>query len=501
MTGDSDPINQAIEAGALARFVGRQRWFAGRSRGLESVRVRDEASLGFDHAGLSIVEVRHHDGSTDPYFIPWSRTDGDSDDRWTIAPGLRDGLADPSVSLALLDRLGRGEPIPTRSGGSIVGVPTRAHAEIRGATGPAPEPTYGWIEQSHSALRFGGALFLKVFRRLESGINPDFEVGRFLNEQTEFRQAPAMAGALEYRAAGSEPMTLAILQPWLESIGTAWDCGRRDLDRVFELPADKLDSALHGEETRADQLGRRTGELHRALASRPDDPAFAPRAIHEADIAAILEESRNQLERSMTALRGALPDLAEDVRGEAVALLGQESGFAARLARPPETRGRAIRIHGDYHLGQVLRTAADDFLIIDFEGEPGQPLDRRRGRHPALRDVVGMIRSMDYAAHAATFRHHESRSPDRSRIAFDWRDRCTAAFLRGYQTAAGTVDATSTARGNGSLANGDSWFGLLLLHKALYELSYEINQRPTWVRVPLRGLLALADSHGQSRPD
>ncbi|MFO0958068.1 MAG: hypothetical protein U0800_11670 [Isosphaeraceae bacterium] len=509
----SGRINEAIEGGALARFLGRQRWFAGRSRGLESVHLIDEALLAVEDAGLAIVEARHRDGSADYYFLPWKQ--GEAEERWTIAPGLVDGLCDRAVALELLDRVGRFDPLPMKSGGSIAGVPTRTFGDVRGLAGPSPSTQYGWIEQSHSALKFDGALFLKVFRRLEPGINPDFEVGRFLREETDFRRSPAMGGAIEYQPARSEARTLAILQPWVDSRGTAWDCASWGLDLL--LARDDEDRCLRGklqgrfpsatrigfltseahaanalfrestdqEVVAAGRLGFVTGEMHRALASRPNIPGFSPGVLGTEEIRITLDEGREQLRRSMAALRDFLPDLPAGLRDDARVLLDSEERLRIRLGGMwnPEPRHPSIRIHGDYHLGQVLRTGDQEFVILDFEGEPGQPLDRRRARHSPLRDVASMLRSFDYAAFASLGRIPEP-SGRQVAVVQEWRDRSSAAFLSGYR------DATRMLH----LHEAPVWLGIHLLHKALYELLYEINHRPDWVRVPLRGLLSLLTS-------
>ena len=525
-----------LEGGARARlereippFLSRQRWFAGKARAVEAVRLVDATRAG-DLPGstrLTLVEVIYREGSPDTYFLPIGTAEGEAADRLEQeAPGrviaridgaiVFDALAEPAACEALLDAIGAGRSIATRSG-AIRGVPTSFFPAARG---PADQPLpilRGSLEQSNSAVLFGDRLLMKVFRRLEPGTNPDLEIGRFLVERTRFDRLPRLAGALEYDRPGAEPATLAILQELVKNQGTGWDHalhelrgyyeelgrrrdlpepdgleGRSPLDLAAAEPPPAVFKAVGLYLKAAATLGRRTAELHVALASVADAPAFAPRPLTEADRRGLSVEIRAQVEKTLAALRANLDRLPEAVVPGARRVLDGAPGLLKSLDRLPATAIEAakIRVHGDYHLGQILRTG-EDFVILDFEGEPAKPLADRLKEQSPLKDVVGMLRSFDYAASAALFAFAKDRPEDFDRLApwaRAWQAWASAAFLKAYLAAAAGASFLPADRGQ---------FALLLesftLDKALYELLYELNNRPDWVRIPLQGVLALID--------
>jgi 1,4-alpha-glucan branching enzyme len=522
-----------LEREALPAFLRRQRWFAGKARELESVRLVDATRPG-DLPGaamLAFVEVRYGDGGSDTYLMPLAVADGPEADRWAReAPGsvvgridgpeggtlVYDALADPLVGAAFLEAIERGRTIATRDG-SVVAAPTAAYASVRGRDGAALAVVPKTVEQSNSVVLYGDRLILKVIRRLEPGLNPEFEIGRFLSEKIRFDHIPPVAGGLDYRRPGAEPTSLAILQALIPNEGTGWDHALRELRgyyaRVGGRPfsddlaalAGRPDLEAAGVETppapwaavgsyldAAAMLGRRTAELHLALASEPDDPAFAPEPLTAADLSALAAGTREQVEASLAALRDRLDQLPESARPAASRVLEGTRALLASLDELPTLPMDAtrIRVHGDYHLGQVLRTG-DDFVILDFEGEPAKPLARRREKVSPIKDLVGMLRSFDYASYAALFAATEGRPDDFERLApwaELWRTWTSASFLRQY---------FATADGAAFLPADPAHLAALLraytLDKALYELLYELNNRPTWVRIPLQGVLALVE--------
>jgi len=525
-----------LEGAARARlereippFLLRQRWFAGKARAVAAVRLVD-ATRERDLPGstrLALAEVTYREGPPETYFLPLGLAVGEAADRLEQeAPGrviarfdgsiVFDALAEPAACAALLDAIGAGRAIATRSG-AIRGLPTTFFAAARG---PADQPLpilRGALEQSNSAVLFGDRLIMKVFRRLEPGINPDLEIGRFLVERTRFDRIPRLAGALEYDRPGAEPATLAILQELIRNQGTGWDHALHELQGYYEevsrrvgpgepepaggkspldLAAEEPPAAVHkaaGAYLRAAAtLGRRTAELHLALASVADDPAFAPEPVAPADLRALAVDIRAQVDKALAALRANLDRLPEAVAAGARRVLDEAPGLLKRLDRLPATAIRAakIRVHGDYHLGQVLRTG-DDFVILDFEGEPARPLAERLKAQSPLKDVVGMLRSFDYAAFAALFAFARDRPEDFDRLApwaRSWQAWVSSAFLKEYLATAADAPFLPADRAQ---------FSVLLesftLDKALYELLYELNNRPDWVRIPLQGILALID--------
>jgi maltose alpha-D-glucosyltransferase/alpha-amylase len=334
---------------------------------------------------------------------------------------------------------------------------------------------------------FGPRFLMKVFRRVDEGVNPDFEVSRFLTERTMFDRTPRVAGAIEYDRPGCGPVTLAILQERVKHQADGWAHALAEIGRHFE----RADGTAAGDyPAAAETLGRRTAELHLALSSDATDPAFAPEPITAADVEALREEIRIQARTAFDTLRDTLDRLTEAVIPPARRLLDVGPAAVVRFAArgtdvPAATK---IRVHGDYHLGQVL-WAEGDFYILDFEGEPAKPIAVRRSKQSALKDVAGMMRSFSYAAAAGLFASSAAR-PDAAehltRWSEQWEAWTTAAFLRGYFDAVdGALFVPAAA------AQRDELLQLFVLEKALYELNYELNNRPDWLRIPLSGILRL----------
>jgi maltose alpha-D-glucosyltransferase/alpha-amylase len=370
-------------------------------------------------------------------------------------------------------------------------------------------------EQSNTSVLYGDRLFFKLFRRPEEGVNPDLEIGRFLTERAGFPYSPRVAGALEYRRARQEARTLAIAQELVVNSGDAWHYTLDSLGRFFEeaivrraevgeppLPEGNSLLALCATEPpalarqtmtdfleRAKLLGRRTAELHLALASDDEDPAFAPEPITP-----FYQRSLYQTMRSITVQNfRLLRTLAEEVP-EANQIIDLEAQVVRRLQRvlEPKIAATRIRVHGDYHLGQVLYTGKD-FVIIDFEGEPARPLSERRIKRSPLQDVAGMLRSLNYAAYSALYGR-------RGGIGLDIDPSSLQHWVQFWYTwAAGAFLGTylEVAKGASFLPKVPDHTEVLLhtflLGKAMYEVGYEANNRPAWIKIPIQGLLHLLE--------
>ena len=356
---------------------------------------------------------------------------------------------------------------------------------------------------------------LKLFRRIEPGPNPEFEIGRALGA-LGFTRVPLLAGALEYVRPGLDTGTLAIVQSAVKHQGSGWDFTIDELRRYYERVAPRGRDRHDGKEGQDRQarrqeggtsgpsaffaslenwylssavtLGKRTAEMHLTLASA-SGPAFAPEPIDGGAIAAAAREMRAHAEVSLDLLARQIGTLNETSRPLAEAVLGARRTLLARFDELAATRnaGRRIRIHGDYHLGQVLRTE-EDFVILDFEGEPSRSIADRREKHSPIKDVAGMLRSYSYAAYAALFAftvHAPDEYPLLESWADTWQHWAADAFLGGY---------TATIGESPLVPHGAAWSALMrafVLDKALYELSYELNNRPDWVRIPLAGIKKL----------
>jgi len=373
----------------------------------------------------------------------------------------------------------------------------------RAAALDAPLPSGRWPivrpagEQSNTSLMFGRRFMLKLFRRLEPGPNPELEISRFLTGRG-FTHIPPLAAGLEYERAGDEPTSLALLQAFVANTGTAWEQAVHDVRRSLlgdapVAPATKTVSFLPS----ATALGQRTAEFHLALGAG-DDPAFAPEAFTADHVAEIVAHLKDDVDRSLALLADrldTLPHAAQDRARHVLDAHDRLTSHAATFATVP-ARAMRTRVHGDYHLGQVL-CAGQDFVIIDFEGEPARPLAERRAKQSPLKDVAGMLRSFSYAAYAtwlAESEQHPDLSPRFEARAHKWEAAVSAAFLTRYrQTMARAALVPADDHGFGRLLDA------FLLEKALYELRYELASRPRWVSIPLLGVLRILDGH-EGRP-
>ncbi|HEV2141244.1 MAG TPA: maltose alpha-D-glucosyltransferase [Candidatus Dormibacteraeota bacterium] len=512
----------------LVPYVKQRRWFAGKARRLKSVAIVDAIEVpGTDRtAYLLTLQVAYQEGDPENYLLPvtyaGAAETGHIIERWPHAAiawvrsagdGQRgllfDALGPPGFAEAILSIIARRKRAAS-STGMLVGSTTRAFARLRGPETIRLEAALSVAEQSNNSVVFGERLMLKFFRRIEEGINPELEVGRFLTEKTNFAQISPLAGSVEYRRDRGEPVTLAVLQGYVPNQGDAWQYTLTTLNHYLKameqpasgepptLPRNLLQASLIDLPEVATRtigayldsarlLGKRTAELHAALASDPEDPAFAPERISPQDQRSIYQSLNGLALRSLELLRSQLNRLPEETKEDAKRVLDLEPRIAqvlrAFLARRLTTT--RIRVHGDYHLGQVLYTG-HDFVIIDFEGEPSRTLYERRLKRLALRDVAGMLRSFDYASQAAlqTGQFQPDAGPRLHVWARFWVDSVSAAFLRSYLNTAGS--ASFVPQTSDDL---DVQLTTMILEKALYELRYELNSRPDWVRIPLRGIL------------
>jgi maltose alpha-D-glucosyltransferase/alpha-amylase len=355
------------------------------------------------------------------------------------------------------------------------------------------------LEQSNTAVFFGNRLFLKGYRRQREGVNPELEMGRFLTEASPYEHTAPLAGAVEYLEEGAaEPATLAVLQRFIENQGDLWELTCQHLGRMIAAPAAAAAPAPESADTVAREfhlgrmalLGRRVAELHRALAKPGGDPAFDPEPVTGADLAAWKATVLAELDRTFDVIEPTLASLPERTRLQVGPLLARRERLKDRVkAASPSVAGLVkTRFHGDLHLGQVL-VAQDDFIIVDFEGEPGRSLEERRAKASVLRDAAGMVRSFSYAAHAAALRRSPGAGADEPvlQALAAWERDATHHFIEGYRKAAAGLACVPADTGSFR-----ALLDLFLVEKALYELRYEIANRPDWVEIPLRGLLELA---------
>jgi len=535
-----------LERQALRPFLTRQRWFASKAREIRQARFTDWAPLrnGSTPAFMTIASVEYTDGWTESYFLPLALVSGEGADAALKAnPGavlaritgarkgvMVDALYDDDACDRLLAVIEKNTEVAS-SRGSIEGL--RVIVQDRAVPIELPEPrkwVRGPADQSNSVAFVSDRYVLKLFRRVEPTPNPEFEIGRFLT-QRGFTRTPDLAGAVQYLRPGLEPGTLAIVQSMVKHQGSGWDFSIDELRRYYEritprvsgsggpafatpdsLPAVAMPDPAAAAQVRtsspsteepppffdalehwylgsAATLGRRTAELHRTLATG-QGPDFAPQPMDRAALAAMADEMRTHAAASLDQLAQKLDTLSEASRPYAEAVLAHRTTLLERLdaLRSEPASGLRIRIHGDYHLGQVLRTE-EDFVILDFEGEPARSIAERRTPQSPLKDVAGMIRSFSYAAYAALFAftvHAPDNYPALEPWADTWQHWSADAFLKGYL--AGMDDAPLIPA---EAAVRERLLSAFMLDKALYELGYELNNRPDWVRIPLVGIRKL----------
>jgi maltose alpha-D-glucosyltransferase/alpha-amylase len=487
-----DPLQRAI-----TRYIRSRRWFAGKARTVSTLSIRDTVPLSKEAGQIAIIDVEYTDGEPETYLLPLAVTSARRSDEpdarsATFIARLRDGcllyepVAEPAFAAALLDVIAR-----KRRNGKLTGITTRTFRELRGEG--TLDAQLLRAEQSNTAIVYSQRLFLKLFRKLEPGINTDLEVTRFLNEETSFANVPPVAGALEY-----ESMTVGILQGYTANSGDAWtytlDAISRFFDRILSdsNSADRMkhpnDELIGGYLSDAELLGRRTAEMHLALASRDDIKAFAPEPFTPHYQRSIYQSMRTQAVQTMQLLRRRAKE-----NPDAQLVIAREAELQKRIRSVLDGRitAQRIRTHGDYHLGQVLYTG-NDFVIIDFEGEPLRPLSERRIKRSALRDVAGMLRSFHYAPYAVLFGQapgvviRAEDEPQLDAAATFWHQAVSAAFLSAYLAASAGASHLPASREELRVL-----LDAYTLEKALYEIVYELNNRPEWVRIPLRGVLEL----------
>ena len=351
-------------------------------------------------------------------------------------------------------------------------------------------------EQSNSTALVDNDYVVKIYRRLEPGINPEIEMGRFLTEVAGFANTPALLGSVEL-IEGDRRSAIGIVHAFVINQGDAWTVTAAYLDRFVDEQRllGASDHPGESEEQTAylrymSQTGRRVGEMHIALASNRELSEFAPEPTRPEDVQRWIDDILIRAERVFDTLKQRRDTLKEADRPLVEQLLSEHDALPARLKAllPRDIDGLNIRHHGDFHLGQML-IVKDDIFIIDFEGEPRRTLGERRRKAPAARDVAGLIRSIDYSATAATERALKLPTDEHSKLALalgEWRERATAAFLAAYR------ETTANQRlWPADPAAAEGMLNFFLLEKAFYEIDYELAHRPDWLRVPLTGMLRI----------
>jgi trehalose synthase-fused probable maltokinase len=453
----------SIDADFLLGWLTQQRWFGSKARELSGVNLLEVINLDDQDTPpvmLALCEARFLAGTHELYQLLLSAHPSEAaphdeegeilaSDGWT----LEDALADEALVRRVVDVLREGRTVTGRGGAQVVG------HWVGGELSGEPEVRFMGAEQSNSSVVIDGDYVLKAFRRLEAGDNPELEMTRFLTDHG-FAHVPQLAGWLELRGEVMDA-TLAIVQGFVHGGRDGWDLC---LDELVSLP----DSFL----PRARDLGAVTGELHTVLASDATDPAFAPEEASHEGLALLTATIDEQIDATFL-------DLPEDHEALApIAGRGEELRDLLQSMSHVGVGGKLIRHHGDYHLGQCLLSEERGWVVLDFEGEPARSIRERRRKRSPLRDVAGMLRSFAYAASAAELQRGATVPPD-------WEERCREVFLEGYF---GAVEPSLMPAGEAATRK---LLAIYELEKAVYELRYELNNRPDWVTIPVRGIARL----------
>jgi maltose alpha-D-glucosyltransferase/alpha-amylase len=487
-----------LERDVLPAFLASRRWYANRGR-LATTHIAGAVPIVAADLGVALLEVKDKRETANyllPLTIKWTRFDPERQNPSALAAvrqgpregTLLDATADPSFISLLLENL-RAARTTEADHRRIEFAPTARFPK----DGPLAIQDVRAVdtEQSNTTVLVGTDYVVKLFRRLEPGLNPEIEVGHFLTEAVAFSHAPPLLGTVELEENGTRS-AVAVVHGFVQNQGDAWTVTNAYLDRfVEEQRLLTAEAAGHSDEEsaylrRMDLIGRRVAELQLALASRNDIAAFAPEPITADDVRRWTESVLQRAGRALGDLARRRSELAENDRQLVDALLSFRDSLPARLREllPETVDAMKIRHHGDFHLGQML-IVKDDVSIIDFEGEPRRSIEDRRRKAPAARDVAGLIRSIDYSATAALERALKSAPDEHGKLARaleDWRAHSVAAFMVAYRSS-----LSDTRLWPQSPEAADRLLDFFLLEKAFYEIEYELAHRPDWLRVPLAG--------------
>jgi maltose alpha-D-glucosyltransferase/alpha-amylase len=499
-----------FEGEVLPQFVAGRRWYAAKGEPVKRAALVDHLEWQQGGRAWLIALARVEGTSSDPqtYFLPLMLAwEPDDEHLRTLLPltvakvrqqakvgVMADAFGDEAFCSALVSAIGAGTELKTAQG-RIRFTPTGAFGRLAGPSIDALQVTLLGAQSSNTAVVLGEKLFLKAYRRVQPGVNPEAEIGRYLTDVARFANSVPVAGSIDYVADDGQVATLGVLQGYVENQGDGWATTLNYLERFLEqspAPAEQATTptSLHsGYLSLVRTLGVRTGELHAALSRARGDPAFDPEPITPDDVATWAKRARAEANATLDRLERRVATLPESSRGDVSRVLAAREAILARIETHAADQGGGVRtrIHGDYHLGQVL-VVQNDFMITDFEGEPTRTLAERSKKQSPMKDVAGMLRSFDYALNAALLRidgEGTEAQALRERLGAEWLRETRRVFVEGYDHVAQAAGLT------GAAAQRRGLLELFLLEKAMYELTYEAENRPDWVRIPLRGLIEL----------
>ncbi|MFP4302949.1 MAG: maltose alpha-D-glucosyltransferase [Spirochaetaceae bacterium] len=525
----SPALRSAMEGTILRDYIRNRRWFREKSLKVRSMTLRDAIPLGAgdDLTWIAVVDLDFTNDQTSTYAVPLAAAFGDAVDaiddehKWIVLANLvnsegggllYDGVYSPAFRERILEALASQKKLKGESG-SILIHRGRSLRRTPALSDTAQASRVLKAEQSNSAILYRDAFFFKLYRKLEPGVNPDIELLQHLSERARFGNVPPYAASLEYQPKKGSTEALGLMMEFVPNQGDAWSYALETVDRYFE----KLLELKHEIEMKPPRpsrslgaevqdipesflgladgffmemmalLGRRTGELHLALAEEIEKPEFKPEPFSKLYQRSVYQSLRSLYRRVAASARKVRKRASEETRAGIDNLLTLEEEILGRFAEITNQKIKAekIRIHGDYHLGQVLFTGRD-FMIIDLEGEPARTLSERRLKYSAFRDVAGMLRSFHYAISSRYLHYAEIRPEDKEFLrewVAPWYEWVRGVFLSAYlETVHGASFVPSEEEQLATLID------VFVLEKAIYEVGYEINNRPDWLQIPLEGI-------------
>jgi maltose alpha-D-glucosyltransferase/alpha-amylase len=531
-------LKSVFEDRILVEFLINARWFRSKGRTVRKINVVESAPADprATFAKFLLLEVKYTEGMPEIYLLPvmyFPQEQGlhmEQNFPQAIIAKLKvdsqagflvDGMYSEELQAILLDSIAKRKKIKGKAG-FFTAYPGKFFKHL---LADKKYPLKSWVlkgEQSNTSIIYDEAFVFKLYRKLEIGKHPDVELTRTLTEKGGSKEIPPFAGAIEYQQPGSDSMFTGLLEAYVANQGEAWTFALDHFGQYYDRILSKKDELKEPPQTQPLMIdiftekenplqkellgglfaelialfGKRTAELHLSLASVTDDPDFAPEPFSSYYQRSIFQSMRSTARQSFSLLRKHMDSFSEEIENGAKAILAAEAIVNKRFARVMEKKisSLKIRIHGDYHLGQVLFTGKD-FVVIDFEGEPARALSERRLKRSALQDVAGMIRSFHYAAYAALLKHPGLRPEDRNSLD-PWvvalYHYVSGIFIRAYLKTAQKAPFVPEDRDEFNIL-----FEALLLDKAIYELGYEINNRPDWIIIPIKGIIHLLSVPGE----
>jgi maltose alpha-D-glucosyltransferase/alpha-amylase len=516
----------------LPDFLTEQRWFRAKTRQIRSVTIMEALDSKNTHsrALITILNVEFKEGNPETYLLPLSYSTAEKAEdfsreypsailcRLNVKSGdqsgvIHDSTIDPLFGIDLLELISSQKKLKGAKG-ELWGKPTKSFRKIPRKELKRLTPHLLRGEQSNTSMSYGDKYIIKLYRMLDEGINPEQEMGQFfVKKQASF--TPDLGGFIEYKRGRNEAATVAILNEYAHNQGDAWEYTLDELSRYFEnvlalrpelegfsRSTMTILEASYGEiPPRAQELigsylesarvlGERTGEMHLTLASEKRDPDFIPEEFTTLYQRSLYQSLRNLTTDVFQTLKRKIKDLPQDVKDDAAMILERKPEIMEVFGRVTKSKFDALRIrcHGDYHLGQVLYTG-NDFVIMDFEGEPARSMSDRRVKRASLRDVAGMLRSFHYAVNVAMFGQrelgviHDDDLDYFGELGAFWNYWVSAAYVKAYLATLGISPLIPDSH-----EEFQTMLDIFVLEKAVYELGYELNNRPGWIKIPVDGM-------------